>query len=168
MNDAQMFTTPVQGRDSDERYTPSWVFEHMALTFDVDPCSPGEGAGDCVPARHKITKEQDGLSADWYGLVWVNPPFSNATEFADRFIAHADGVFLGPVANSRWAQDMFDASNLVWLCRDFAFTHPTHAGKRSSMPLMFCAIGQTATVGLHRLAASNVHRGALLSKAKAA
>jgi len=158
----QLFKAPAQPQHSDERYTPQWVFEHLNIRFDCDPCSPLEG-GDCVPATIKYTIDDDGLSQPWVGCVWVNPPFSNAAVFADRFIAHADGVFLGPVANGRWAQDMLAASDLVWLCADFAFTHPTHAGRRSSMPLMFCAIGPTATAGLRRLAASGVHRGCLLT-----
>ena len=157
-----MFSFPVQGQESDERYTPSWVFEHMGIAFDMDPCSPGEGMGDAVPATRKITRHEDGLSIDWLGTVWVNPPFSNSAAFADRFIAHGNGVFLGPVANGRWAQDMLDAADLVWLCADFAFTHPTHAGKRSSMPLMFCAIGNVSAQGLRALADTGVHRGQLM------
>ena len=163
-----MFSVPVQSLDSDERYTPRWVFDGLGLIFDLDPCSPGEGAGDCVPARRKFTRHDDGLAQPWGGLVWVNPPFSRSTEFADRLMANACWVFLGPVANSRWATDMLEAAHLVWLCRDFAFTHPTHAGKRSSMPLMFCAIGEQASDGLSRLARSGVHRGALLQHAAGA
>jgi hypothetical protein len=159
-----LFSSPVQAKESDERYTPRWVFDGMAITFDTDPCSPVEG-GDAVPVRQKFTRLDDGLAQQWSGTVWVNPPFSNSAAFADKFIAHGNGVFLGPVANARWAQDMLAASDLVWLCADFAFTHPTHAGKRSSMPLMFCAIGPTATQGLRRLASSGVHRGALLEAA---
>lgn len=159
-----LFKFPIQGLESDERYTPAWVFEHLAITFALDPCSPVEG-GDAVPARRKLTRLDDGLAHDWWGTVWVNPPFSNAAAFADKFIAHRDGVFLGPVANGRWAQDMLASADLIWLCADFAFTHPTHAGKRSSMPLMFCAIGPTGTEGLRRLAESGVHRGALLQRA---
>lgn len=161
---SRLFVTPVQGRDSDERYTPKWVFGHLGITFDLDPCSPVEG-GDAVPVRRKLTRMDDGLAHDWHGTVWVNPPFSNATAFADKFIAHGNGLFLGPVANARWAQDLIDASGLVWLCRDFPFTHPTHSGKRSSMPLMFCAIGDTCVAALRRLAAAGVHRGALLEHA---
>lgn len=161
-----MFATPVQGLNSDERYTPSWVFEHMGLTFDMDPCSPGEGMGDAVPASRKLTRYDDGLANEWDGLVWVNPPFSNATAFADKFVAHGNGVFLGPVANARWAQDMLASADIVWLCADFAFTHPTHAGRRSSMPLMFCAIGPIAADGVRRLADSGVHRGALMVRAR--
>lgn len=160
-----MFATPVQGLESDERYTPAWVFDHLGLTFELDPCSPGEGMGDVVPARRKLTRHDDGLAHEWEGLVWANPPFSNAAPFANKFITHGNGVFLGPVANSRWAQDMLAAADLVWICADFAFTHPTHAGKRSSMPLMFCAIGQIASAGLRLLAGSGVHRGALMVSA---
>lgn len=162
---SQLFAHPVQPLESDERYTPAWVFSHLGLVFDLDPCSPGEGMGDAVPARRKLTKDHDGLAHDWHGVVWVNPPFSNAAAFADRFIAHRNGIFLGPVANGRWTQDMLGAAELVWLCADFAFTHPTHAGKRSSMPLMFCAIGEPARAGLRRLATSGAHRGALMVRA---
>lgn len=160
----QLFSVPVQPLDSDERYTPKWVFDHLGILFDTDPCSPVEG-GDFVPALVKHTANVDGLAQEWRGTVWVNPPFSRATEFADRFIAHGNGVFLGPVANSRWATDMINAADLVWLCRDFAFVHPTHAGRRSSMPLMFCAIGSHAAEALRRLATSGAHSGCLLVKA---
>jgi hypothetical protein len=163
---SRLFATPVQSLESDERYTPKWVFDGLGITFDLDPCSPGEGMGDCVPAVRKLTKNDDGLACDWEGCVWVNPPFSNSAAFADKFIAHRNGVFLGPVANGRWAQDMLAAADLVWLCADFAFTHPTHAGKRSSMPLMFCAIGNGATIGLRRLATSGAHRGALMERVR--
>lgn len=158
-----LFAGPVQSLESDERYTPAWVFDHLGLSFGTDPCSP-VGGGDFVPAAHRYTRLEDGLAKQWYGLVWCNPPFSNASAFADKFIAHADGIFLGPLANARWAQDMLAAADLTWLPADFAFVHPTHAGKRSNMPLMFCAMGDVGTAGLHRLAASGVHRGCLMRR----
>lgn len=158
---SQLFTVPVQPSDSDERYTPKWVFDGLGLTFDLDPCSP-VGGGDFVPAQRKLTANDDGLAHDWHGRVWVNPPFSNATAFADRFIAHGNGIFLGPVANSRWANDMLRASNVVWFCRDFAFVHPTHSGRHSSMPLMFCAIGSACRAAVWRLASSGTHDGTLM------
>lgn len=158
-----LFAVPVQSLESDERYTPKWVFDHLGITFDLDPCAPVNG-GDFVPAASRYTAEDDGLAHDWHGLVWVNPPFSNAAAFADRFTSHGNGVFLGPVANGRWAQDMLAASDLTWVCADFAFTHPTHAGRRSSMPLMFCAMGSRSEYGLRRLATSGIHRGCLMRR----
>ncbi len=160
---AHLFPSPVQGNDSDERYTPAWVFDGLGLAFDLDPASPVEG-GDVVPARRKLTRLDDGLASDWAGLVWLNPPFSAATPWADKFQRHGNGVFLGPIANSRWWIDLAATADLIWLCRDFAFTHPTHAGRRSSMPLAFVAMGPEAVTGLRRLATSGVHRGVLVQR----
>jgi hypothetical protein len=52
-------------------------------------------------------------------------------------------------------------STLVWFMRDFPFTHPTHAGKRSSMPLFMASMGGPCTVALRRLADSGRHDGVL-------
>lgn len=161
---AQLFTSPVQGHESDERYTPRWVFDHMGLEFDLDPAHPAEPT--FVPTRNFYTSTDDGLSLEWFGLVWCNPPFSNATPWGDRFIAHGNGVFLGPIANAAWWQRMIQAADLVWLCRDFAFHHPTHSGRRSSMPLFLASIGDVASDGLMRLARwGGASRGTLMRKA---
>lgn len=157
---SQLFRSPVQGTATDERFTPQWVFDGLGLTFDLDPASPVEG-GDCVPARRKLTRLDDGLACDWSGLVWLNPPFSEATPWATKFVSHGCGVFLGPIANARWWVELAGAADLLWLCRDFAFTHPTHAGRRSSMPLAFVALGDEGAAALARLATSGVHPGVL-------
>ncbi len=159
----QLFSVPVQSLDSDERYTPAWVFEHLGITFDLDPCSPVDG-GDFVPTTHRYTRLDDGLARPWYGCVWVNPPFSNATAFGDKFREHGNGIFLGPIANARWSYDLISVADFVWLCRDFAFTHPVHAGKRSNMPLMFCSMGYKGSTALRDLALSGVHRGCLMRR----
>ena len=158
----QLFRFPVQGRETDERYTPKWIFDGLGLTFDLDPAAP-VGGGDCVPTRHRYTVEDDGLSLPWFGLVWLNPPFSESTLWADRFREHNNGVFLGPVANSRWWVHLVRHASLVWNCRDFPFTHPLHAGKRSSMPLAMVALGDVAACGVRRLALSGVQDGVLLA-----
>lgn len=164
MADHALFSVPVQGRESDERYTPRWVFDGLGLVFDLDPASPVQG-GDCVPAEHKLTRHDDGLACDWEGMVWLNPPFSAATPWADKFRQHAYGVFLGPIANARWWIDLVRDAEVVWVCRDFAFDHPEHAGRRSSMPLAFVAYGMAPAAALGRLAASGRHDGVLLAGA---
>ena len=155
---------PPQSSEADERYTPRWVFDGMALTFDLDPAAPVHG-GDCVPARHRYTLVDDGLTQPWHGLVWLNPPFSNATAWGHRMVDHGCGVLLGPIANAEWAHRVMSHADMLWLCRDFAFTHPTHAGKRSSMPLMFAAFGADACAGLTRLPRADVHDGVLFDRA---
>lgn len=134
MTTLPMFAAPVDRTDSDERFTPRWVFDALGEKFDLDPASPVEYE-TFVPATHRFTREDDGLAQPWHGFVWCNPPFSAATPWADRFIEHGNGIWLGPIANAAWFQRMLRAADLIWLVRDFAFDHPTHAGKRSSMPL---------------------------------
>jgi hypothetical protein len=159
----QLFQTSVRSHESDERFTPSWVFDGLGLVFDLDPAAPAEG-GDCVPARTRFTRLDDGLSQRWHGLVWLNPPFSEATPWADRFREHANGIFLGPVANARWWIELLRGSDLVWHARDFPFDHPTHAGRRSSMPLAFVAYGEPSAAALTRLATTSGHDGVLLNR----
>ncbi len=159
-----LFDSAVQGVDSDERYTPAWIFEGLGGTFDTDPASPGHGL-DHVPARVKYTRADNGLEQPWRGSVWLNPPFSNATPWARKFIDHGQGVFLGPVANSAWCIEMMQAAHLVWFMRDFPFVHPTHAGKRSSMPLFMASIGYAETNALADLATSGRHEGVLFRRA---
>jgi hypothetical protein len=159
---SQLIPWPEQERESDERYTPRRVFDGHGLRFDTDPASP-IGGGDCVPATVKYTRADDGLAQPWRGLVWLNPPFSESTRWADRFRHHGNGVFLGPIANGRWWCELVKVADIVWCCRDFAFTHPTHAGKRSSMPLAMIGMGPDAAAAVGRLARSGVQDGVLLA-----
>ncbi len=148
---AALFPISEQGRDSDERFTPAWLFDALGEEYDLDVAAPVEG-GDCVPARARYTRTDDGLAQPWHGFVWCNPPFSAATPWAERFREHGNGLWLGPVANARWFIELAHEATRVWLMRDFPFTHPTHAGKRSSMPLAMVALAERGAIALDRAA----------------
>lgn len=64
--------------NSDEHNTPSYLIEaarEVMGGIDLDPMS-NLVANDLVQASTIYTKEDDGLTKDWYGRVWLNPPFS--------------------------------------------------------------------------------------------
>jgi hypothetical protein len=42
--------------------------------FDLDPCSPGRGATR-VKAKVLLDKHDDGLTYQWNGIVYMNPPY---------------------------------------------------------------------------------------------
>lgn len=160
-----LFSAPTQSRDTDERYTPAWIFEALGETFDLDPASPPLGVSK-VPTSAVWTKDHDGLSQPWHGFLWCNPPFSNSTAWAERFIEHGSGVWLGPLANARWHDLMTRHSDALVILRDFAFISPTHAGKRSSMPLSMHGFGPRAVAALHRFVERQPAAGVLVTRAE--
>lgn len=85
------FTHEPPGGGTPEWYTPPWIFERLGLTFDVDVCSPGQHVTPWIPARRFLTREDDGLTADWPGRVWMNPPYGREVgRWLKRFADHPD------------------------------------------------------------------------------
>lgn len=65
------------GESAIEWYTPAEHIERARTVLggiDLDPASCKE-AQRVVQARRFLSKEDDGLSADWQGTVWLNPPY---------------------------------------------------------------------------------------------
>lgn len=95
---AAMFERAGISNENDEWYTPAWLFEALGVEFDLDPCSPGAPPSS-VPARHHLTKDDNGLAAEWSGKVWLNPPFSSKRDWYERLIRElAAGTVTGGVA----------------------------------------------------------------------
>lgn len=61
---------------SDDWWTPDHIITatiNLLGTIDLDPCSPYPDGP--VPANQHYTHETDGLSQEWYGRVYMNPPY---------------------------------------------------------------------------------------------
>lgn len=75
--------------EKDEWLTPPAIIDALG-PFDLDPCSPIDRPWP-VAARH-LTISDDGLTADWDGFVWCNPPYGPVTwEWLARLASHTDG-----------------------------------------------------------------------------
>ncbi len=81
MKSHALFETAGVSNENDEWYTPSWFFKALGVSFDLDPCSPGAPPSNVTAARH-LTKADNGLSAQWSGHVWLNPPFSSKRDWS--------------------------------------------------------------------------------------
>ena len=61
--------------------------------FDIDPC-----ASQFQPwrtATQQYTIEDDGLTREWLGRVWCNPPYGpHAAKFLKRMAEHGNGIAL--------------------------------------------------------------------------
>ena len=101
-------------KETDERYTPKWIFDTLDVEFDLDPCSPIGGIKD-APIKYYYTAEDDGLSKEWFGNVWVNPPFSNPRPFMEKLAQHGKGIGLVRISQSQWAKDLWNLCDGVIL-----------------------------------------------------
>ena len=84
-------TLPNRGA-KDEWLTPPEILKALG-PFDLDPCAPVNRPWDTA-AKH-FTIEDDGLSKEWDGRVWLNPPYGPAcADWLRRMADHKNGTAL--------------------------------------------------------------------------
>lgn len=104
----RLFQVEQRTLTTDDWYTPPHIFDALGLTFDLDVASP-PGGPLFVPTKHYFTQYDDALGQEWFGRVWMNPPYSNPLPWVQRFIEHGNGVALLPTSNGRWFRILWDA-----------------------------------------------------------
>ncbi len=115
----------AQPQKSNEWYTPTKYIEAARQVMggiDLDPASC-ELANQTVKAKRYYGKEDDGLSKEWYGCVWLNPPYrrtpdnqgSNIGLFVNKLIAeYSEGrvkqaiALLTSKCDTKWFQLLWD------------------------------------------------------------
>lgn len=141
--------------DSDDWYTPAWIFDGLGLTFDLDVASPDEPL-PWVPAISRYTVSDDGLTQPWCGLVWCNPPYSSPAAWCRKWAEHGNGLILiradlstsGPLAAVNAATSVYVASKRIQFVNG--------AGARSgavNFSTVLLGAGDVADMGIARLAA---------------
>nr|WP_156366684.1 DNA N-6-adenine-methyltransferase [Microbacterium sp. No. 7] len=73
--------------------TPRHIIDALG-PFDLDPCAaPSPRPWDT--AKRHIELPEDGLTAEWSGSVWLNPPYSFAAwKWLGKLANHGDGIAL--------------------------------------------------------------------------
>lgn len=81
---------------TDEWYTPIEIINQLggANSFDLDPCAPLTPLYST--AQTMYNKLDNGLSKDWFGRVWLNPPYSRPLieQFIRKMVEHNNGIAL--------------------------------------------------------------------------
>lgn len=106
----------LAGGSTVEWYTPPRVLDALGLEYDLDPAAPAGGV-PWIPAARHYSFADDGLTAEWDGRIWLNPPYGReAALWVDRLIEHGDGVALVFArVDAAWAQRALHAADAVCL-----------------------------------------------------
>jgi hypothetical protein len=77
---------------SDTWLTPPEIIRALGV-FDLDPCCPK--VMPWATAEKMLSESTDGLSVNWHGRVWLNPPYSReAVKWLRRLADHGRGTAL--------------------------------------------------------------------------
>ncbi len=138
-------------RDRPEAGTHVWLTPPEIVRalgeFDLDPCAAPSPRPWATADKH-IELPEDGLTAEWVGRVWLNPPYGPHTgAWLKKLAAHGDGIAL---VFARTETRMFidhvwgKADGLLFLANrpHFHYSDGTRAKGNSGGPLMLIAYGQ--------------------------
>lgn len=137
---------------SDEWYTPAAVFDALGCRFNLDVAHPAK-LYPITPCG--VWYDDHGLYRDWYGFVWMNPPFGGRNALVpwlDKFFAHGNGIALTPDRTSApWFQDAWCKADAVLFTRKIRFIRPcgSDAGSPGHGTALWAA-GKQATEALER------------------
>ena len=85
-------TRPNKGADVIWLTPPSIL--HGLGHFDLDPCAAPSPRPWPTAAKH-IELPEDGLTADWCGRVWLNPPYDESLDcWMEKMALHRSGIAL--------------------------------------------------------------------------
>lgn len=128
---------------NDEWYTPAWIFGTQR--FDLDVCSPADAGLRTTPADRYLTADDDGLTTTWEGRVWMNPPYSQAFPWVERWAAYegAGGALLPCLPTVHWRSILLDAAEF-WTFLHCSFHRPNGKLQGLMWPLLLVAKGDGA------------------------
>jgi ParB family chromosome partitioning protein len=131
-----------------EWYTPKEYIEaarQVLGSISLDPAS-NPLANDIVQAAHFYTAEDSGLDKDWFGTVWMNPPYESGLigQFAEKLCDYyACGrvisaiVLVNNATETRWFQSIAEQASAACFPKGrVKFWHP----RKVAVPLQGQAI----------------------------
>lgn len=109
-----------------EWYTPAPIIEAARTTFGpsgitLDPAT-SQLAQQTVRADTWHTKDDDGLTKDWHGNIWLNPPYAQPLigQFIDKLIKETEAgrlnqaiVLVNNATDTKWGQKLITAATAV-------------------------------------------------------
>lgn len=138
---------------SDEWLTPPEILRELG-EFDLDPCAPE--VRPWPTARDHISRPADGLSANWFGRVWCNPPFGReAVKWLRRMRDHGNGIALIPARTetAMFFETVWGGADAVLFIEGrphFHYVDGKRASFNSGAPICLVAYGLSNVLTLER------------------
>lgn len=83
-------STDSSNAESTTWLTPLSIIKELG-EFDLDPC----GFNGHQTAKKLIVLPDDGLTSEWTGRIWLNPPYGKEAKFwLEKLSAHGNGIAL--------------------------------------------------------------------------
>jgi hypothetical protein len=101
--------------------TPKWIIDALG-PFDLDPCACDPQPWPC--AKDAFTTR--GLERDWYGRIWLNPPFDRyeVAEWIHRMAAHHYGTALIHArTEAEWFEPVWVHADAILFLADRLYFH---------------------------------------------
>jgi phage N-6-adenine-methyltransferase len=129
---------------TDQWATPQWLFDkyNAEYQFTLDACALPENA----KVESYFSPEQDGLSQEWGGRIWMNPPYGReigkwvkkAQEEAEKG-AECVVCLLPSRTDTRWFHDFClpFAKSITFLKGRLKFGEATNSAPFPSMVVVF-------------------------------
>ena len=107
--------------------------------FDLDPC------GESFHKTAKTIYTEGGLSKDWFGRVWLNPPYSEVEKWLDRLVEHGSGIALVFARmDVKWAHKILPQATSVFFPKGrlYFLTKELKIKGNAGAPSMFISFGE--------------------------
>jgi hypothetical protein len=145
----------IGGHHSNRAATVEWLTPPAILaavggadSFDLDPATPE--VQPWPTAKHRYTRNDNGLMQRWFGRVFLNPPYTSddIAKWMGRMADHNHGTALifARTETDAFFRYVWDrASALLFMRGRVNFHHldGTRASANSGAPTVLCAYGST-------------------------
>jgi hypothetical protein len=146
---------------SQNHITPKKFINRLG-PFDLDPAGADPRPWDCATT----TWTAHGLDREWFGLIWLNPPFDRyqVGKWVARLAAHDNGItLLHARTEAGWFEPIRQsASAILFLADRLRFCRPdgSEQSANSGAPPILASFGEEAATRLERsgIAGALVHR----------
>lgn len=118
--------------------TPLEIVSSLGI-FDLDPC------GESFHKTAVTVYTDKGLEKEWFGRVWLNPPYSQVELWLDKLVSHGRGIALVAArTDTKWAQKIIPKADSVFFPKGRIrfLTHELIQKQAPTFPNMFLSFGE--------------------------